>query len=126
MNDEIGLVQHEQIKDEISKQAALPLLMQMTSECQGLAKQLLLECLWTLSFHEPFAQVIRENASLLAALKSIPRPPPPQTQSHAIRRSASFSTRRNTAPNTLNDAINDGSYQMANGLMWQLNKGRLD
>ena len=100
--------------------------MQLTSDCHGLAKQLLLECLWTLSFHEPFAQVMRENSALLVALQNIPPPTAAQAQSSTIRRSNSFSTRRIARANTANEAISDGSYQMANGLLWQLNKGRID
>jgi hypothetical protein len=63
------LIQYEQIRNEILKQGVLVFLIDCYEKLHGLSKQLILECLWTLSFNEQIAQHLREYQQFIFSLK---------------------------------------------------------
>jgi len=115
-----GLVQHDHIKNETLKQNTLPFLIQSYQKLNGLSKQSLLECLWTLSFNEQVAQQIRQDSQFILSLQNIPKPAVSDPPQNALRRSNS---RLNNALYTLNEFPNDEMHKVADGLLWKLVKG---
>ncbi|UJR21494.1 hypothetical protein I4U23_024578 [Adineta vaga] len=91
-----GLVRHEHVKHEIIKQNALPFLIESSHKLTGLAKQFILETLWTLAFDQQLSQQLRDNSQFIHSLQSIPK-------------SSDLSE-------------DDLIYKMANGLLWTLFK----
>jgi hypothetical protein len=115
-----GLVQHEHIKNETLKQNILPFLIKSYEKLNGLSKQFLLECLWTLSFNEQVAQQIRQDSQFILSLQNVPKPDVSHPPQNALRRSNS---RRNNALYTLNESAIDEMHKVADGLLWKLVKG---
>ncbi len=66
-----GLVQHDQIKDEIIKQNALPFLLDCTNKLTGRALVLIFETLWCLIFVEEIACALRANSDFLQRIETI-------------------------------------------------------
>ncbi|CAF3748826.1 unnamed protein product [Adineta steineri] len=66
-----GLVQHDQIKDEIIKQNALPFLLACTDELTEKALILLYEILWCLAFFEDIASSLSANPNFLDKILTI-------------------------------------------------------
>ncbi|CAF2606175.1 unnamed protein product [Rotaria sp. Silwood2] len=66
-----GLVQHDQIKDEIIKQNALPFLLQCTNQLTRRALVLIFEILWCLTFFEEIARVLRADLNFLDKIQTI-------------------------------------------------------
>lgn len=64
-------MQHDQIKSEILKQNALPLLMNNIQHMNHTSQRLLLESLGSLTFDEEAARVLRENSQFLDSVKDI-------------------------------------------------------
>ncbi len=96
-----GLIKHEQVKNEILKHNVVSFLTGCSLKLNGLSKQFLLECLWTLSFNKQAAQQMRENVQFMHSLQNI----------------AEF-TVSNHSQNTLPQLVNDG-------LVWNLIKGMI-
>ena len=74
MNESVsfsGLVQHDQIKQEISKHNILPYLLELTSVLTGKSLVLLYEILWSLTFFEETARALRANADFLGKIEAI-------------------------------------------------------
>jgi len=90
----LGLVQHDQIKDEIIKQDVLPFLFECTDKLTGRAQILILEILWALTFHEQGALALRSNENFLNKIQAI-------------------ST----------DSTNEPLKKAADGLIWKLIRG---
>ena len=70
----IGLVQHDQIKDELTKQGMLPLLLRcaMESKFDPLKEQQpALEILLALTFNDQAALILQQNSQFLAHLKTL-------------------------------------------------------
>ncbi|CAF3716287.1 unnamed protein product [Adineta steineri] len=86
-----GLVQHDQIKDEIIKQNALPFLLGCIAQLTGKAHVLIFEILWSLTFHDECAPALRSNKKFLEMIQSIS-----------------------------NDSHNEGLKKAADGLVWKL------
>ncbi len=93
------MIQHTELRDELLKKDSLPQLIECSEKLSGLAKQYLLECLWTLSFDKPTAEKLRENSQFILSLQNIPK------------------------PDSSNEPAKDGIYKMADGLLWNLVKG---
>ncbi|CAF3376261.1 unnamed protein product [Rotaria socialis] len=117
-----GLVKHEKIKKEILKQKALRFLIECSQKFNGLAKQFLLECIWTLSFDQQAAQQMRQNSDFISELKNIPISTVSDNQENNLRFCNSFSRRRNSTVLPSNEVVNDGIHKMADGLLWNLVK----
>ena len=66
-----GLIQHDQIKDEVIKQNALPFLLECTDKLTDQRRILILEILWTLTFHEKSLSALRANSQFLEKIKNI-------------------------------------------------------
>ncbi len=66
-----GLVQHDQIKDEIIKQNALPFLLECTNKLTGRPLVLIFEILWCLTFFEESACALRANSGFLQRIETI-------------------------------------------------------
>ncbi|CAF2736925.1 unnamed protein product [Rotaria sp. Silwood2] len=66
-----GLVQHDQIKDEIIKQNALPFLLECTNQLTRRALVLIFEILWCLTFFEEIARVLRADLNFLDKIQTI-------------------------------------------------------
>ncbi|CAF4274835.1 unnamed protein product, partial [Adineta steineri] len=70
-DDMKSLVQHDQIKDEIIKQNALPFLLSCTDELTEKALILLYEILWCLAFFEDIASSLSANPNFLDKILTI-------------------------------------------------------
>jgi hypothetical protein len=66
----LGLVQHDQLKEEILKQNILSFLLDCTNKLVHTELIVLLETLWTLSFSQNIAQVLRANPQLLEKVQT--------------------------------------------------------
>jgi hypothetical protein len=67
----LGLVQHDQMKDEVIKQNALPFLLECTNKLTDRAQILILETLWSLTFREEGALALRSNDKFLDKIQTI-------------------------------------------------------
>lgn len=67
----LGLVQHDQMKDEILKQNALPFLFECANKLTDKSHTLVLEVLWSLTFNEQGAQALRSNPAFLNKIQMI-------------------------------------------------------
>ncbi|CAF1940146.1 unnamed protein product [Rotaria magnacalcarata] len=117
-----GLVKHEKVKKEILKQKTLRFLIECSQKFHGLAKQFLLECIWTLSFDQQAAQQIRQNSDFISELKNILISTVSDNQENNLRFCNSFSRRRNSAVIPSDEVVNDEIHKMADGLLWNLVK----
>lgn len=120
-----GLSKNEKVKKEIIRKKALPFLIECSKKLKGLSKQFMLECIWTLSFNQDVAKEIRENSEFMSALKAIPKPVTNVNQDNSLRYSHSFSRRRNSTVIPPDEIANDGIYNMADGLLWNLEKSMI-
>lgn len=67
------LVQHDQIKDEILQQNALPFLLEWTNKLTDQTHILIFEILWSLAFREKGALALRSNQKFLENIQTISR-----------------------------------------------------
>jgi len=118
-----GLAQYEQIKNEIFKKGIVSLLISFYEKLHGLSKQVLLECLWTLSFNEDIAQQIRQYPQFILSLQNIPKSNDDNIQQNTMRRSHSYSNLRKNNIVLSNQATNNGIKNMADGLLWKIVQG---
>ncbi|UJR27657.1 hypothetical protein I4U23_008938 [Adineta vaga] len=79
-----GLIQHDHIKTEISKENVLPFLLELTDKLTGKAYVLLLEILWSLTFHDESAVLLRSNASFLKRIETISK----ESRDEALKKAA--------------------------------------
>jgi hypothetical protein len=119
------LVQHEQIRNEILQRKTLAVLIEYYQKLKGLSKQLLLECLWTLSFNEQIAEQLREHPQFILSLENIPKSDGDITQQNVIRRTNSYSSRRNSTATVIDEVANNGIRKVADGILWKLVKGKI-
>ena len=114
-------MQHEQIRNEIYNQKQLATLIGLNQKSRGVPKELLLECLWTLSFDERFARQFNDDVSFVLSLQNTPKFTTRTTPLNMLRRSNSFSSRRtSTVATSSTDAVSDVIHRMVDGLLWQL------
>ncbi len=88
------LVQHDQIKSEILKQNALPLLINNIQHINNKSQRLILESLGSMTFDAEAAGLLRKNTQFLSSIKDI------------------------------QDTMNDGIRKAAEKIIWNLIKGR--
>lgn len=119
-----GLAQHDQIKQEIINQGLIPVFYEYYEKLFGLSREVMLEFIWTLSFNEQIAQLLREHPHFIPSLQSIPRISDPNFQQNTIRRSHSYSSLRNSGFTVSNEATSNGIRKMADGILWKLVKGK--
>ncbi|UJR21493.1 hypothetical protein I4U23_024577 [Adineta vaga] len=122
-----GLVRHEHVKHEIIKQNALPFLIESSHKLTGLAKQFILESLWTLSFDQQLSQQLRDNSQFIHSLQSIPKPSITSSLSDKNNHTngdRSYQSSHLSEDDLIswNEAVVDTIYKMANGLLWTLFK----
>ncbi len=120
-----GLAQYEQIRNEIFKQNILPFLIDSYPKLYGLSRQILLECLWKLSFNKQITQQLREHPNFILSLEDIPKPVTDNNPQNTLRRSTSFSSRRNSMSVILTEATNYEIQKVVDGLLWKVVKGRI-
>ena len=115
-------MQHEPVRNAIHNQKLLPTLIGFSQKSRAVPKELLLECLWTLSFDERFARQFSDDLSFVLSLQNTPKVTTRTTPLNMLRRSNSFSSRRTSnVGTTSNDAtVSDGIHRMVDGLLWQL------
>ena len=89
------LVQHDQIKDEIIKQNAVPFLLECTKKLVKRALVLIIEILWSLTFIEEIAQALRADSDFLSRIQTISQ-----------------------------DNLNEALKKAADGLVWKLIQGK--
>jgi hypothetical protein len=77
-----GLVQHDQIKEEVLKQNSLSFLLECCNQLNQKALPLLFEILWATSFSQDIAQTLRSNSELLAKIQSISK----NTEDEALKK----------------------------------------
>ncbi|CAF1360613.1 unnamed protein product, partial [Didymodactylos carnosus] len=68
------LVQHDQIKDELVKQNAIPLLIRCITETKFdviKVQQCALEILWAMTFNERAANILKSNENFISHLRSL-------------------------------------------------------
>ena len=92
----LGLVQHDQMKDEVIKQNALPFLLECSKNLTGRSHILIFEILWSLTFHEEGLLALRSNQNFLDKIQTIPK-----------------------------DSNNEPLKKAADGLIWKLIRGIL-
>jgi len=119
-----GLSQYEQIQEEIFKQNMTLFLIESYKKLDGLSRQVLLECLWKLSFNEQLAQQIREQNEFIQLLTNLPKPAQDVAPQNALRRSTSYSSRRNSMSASFVEATNHEIQKVAEGILWKVIKGR--
>ncbi len=119
-----GLTQYEQIRNEIFKQDLVIFLIDSYEKCNGLPKQILLECLSKLSSNEQIAQQLRQHQPFIQSLENLPDSTMDNIPSNTLRRSASFSSRRNSISVISMEATNYGIQKVANEILWKVAKGR--
>ncbi|UJR27361.1 hypothetical protein I4U23_008653 [Adineta vaga] len=117
-----GLAYHDQIKTEILNQGLIPILYDYYEKLHGLSKEVILECIWTLSFNDQIAQHLREHSQFIHSMQSIPRIIDPNAQQNTIRRSHSYSSLRNSGFTVSNEATSNGIRKIADGILWKLSK----
>jgi len=118
-----GLSQYEQIRNEILDQGILTFLIDCSKKLHGLSRQLLLECLWKLSFNDRIAQHLRENSQFINSLEDIPKADIGNIPQNPFRRSNSFITGQRSASTVLTEATNRAIQRVADGLLWKIVKG---
>lgn len=102
---------------------SLLFLVDFLLELHGLAREILLQSLWTISFHPTIAEILRSNVSFIEFLERLPRSKLERTASNYLRRSTSFSSRR-TLPSVENVELNeDRQFFLADGILWNLIRG---
>jgi len=116
-------VQYEQIRNEILKQGILIFLIDCYKKLHGLSRQILLECLWKLSFNEGIAQQLREHSQFIHSLENIPKLVNDNIPQNTIRRSNSYGASRNSTSIVLTEATNYAIQKAADGLLWKIVKG---
>ncbi|CAF1333726.1 unnamed protein product [Didymodactylos carnosus] len=92
-----GLVQHEQIKEEIIRENLLDLIIGCALKFTGEAKQSALETLWSMTFNEQGAEILRNNKLLISNIQALVK----------------------IHPTTPDD---EGIQKAADGLLWKLQK----
>lgn len=120
-----GLAQHEQIKNEILNEGILVFLIDCYKKLHGLSRQMLLECLWKLSFNDRIARQLREQTQFIQLLESIPKIDGDNLPTNNnIRRSNSYiAGRNNNMSSALAESANYGIQKVADGLLWKIVKG---
>lgn len=121
-----GLTQHERICEEIYKQNLSAFFVDYQARLHGLPKQVLLECLWQLSFNEQIAQQLRDHPNFISSIENLPKPMEDYSSSNRLRRSSSFGSRRNSVSTVSMDVANHGIHKVADGILWKLVKGRME
>jgi len=66
-----GLVQHDQMKEEVLKGNTLPFLLECINILTGTALTLSLETLWSLSFSQDIARVLRGDSKLQEKIQTV-------------------------------------------------------
>ncbi|CAM4836539.1 unnamed protein product [Rotaria magnacalcarata] len=66
-----GLIKHDQIRDDLIKQNAIPFLLKSADILTGKSNALILEILWSLSFCDEGAAAIRSNSKFLKRIETI-------------------------------------------------------
>jgi len=66
-----ALVQHDQIKSEILKQNALPLLVSSCQHFSDRSKRLVLDTLGSITFDEEAARVLRDNTEFIKSIEDM-------------------------------------------------------
>lgn len=120
-----GLAQYEQVKNEILNTGILTYLIDCYKKLHGLSRQMLLECIWKLSFNDNIAKELRENIQFINSLENIPKLNGENIPvSNNLRRSNSYIAGRNNNMSTaLAEAANYGIQKVADGLLWKIVKG---
>ena len=67
----LGLVQHDQLKDEVMKQNLLPFFLECTNKFTDTALITTLKLLWSLTFREEGALALRSNKNFLDKIQTI-------------------------------------------------------
>ena len=96
------------------------------TKLHGLPKQILLECLWQLSFNPKVAGQLREHAQFISSLENLPKAAEDFVPSNTLRRSSSFGSRRNSLSTISADVANYGIQKVADGILWKVIKGRIN
>ncbi|CAF0801731.1 unnamed protein product [Adineta ricciae] len=79
-----GLIQHEQIKAEISKQDVLSFLLGLVHKLTGKAHVSIVEILWSLTFHDESALILRSDPTFLKTIENISR----ESHDEALKKAA--------------------------------------
>ncbi|CAF3324917.1 unnamed protein product [Rotaria socialis] len=66
-----GLIQHDQIRDELVKQNDIPFLLKCADTLTGKSYALVLEILWSLSFRDECAAALRSNSKFLKHIETV-------------------------------------------------------
>ena len=66
-----GLVQHDQLKEEVMKQNLLPFLLDCTNTLDDKTLKQMFETLWSLTFREEAASALRSNDEFLEKIQRI-------------------------------------------------------
>ena len=80
----LGLIQHEQIKAEISKQDVLSFLLELVHKLTGKAHVSIVEILWSLTFHDESALILRSDPTFLKTIENISR----ESHDEALKKAA--------------------------------------
>ncbi|CAF1992875.1 unnamed protein product [Rotaria magnacalcarata] len=115
-----GLAQYQQIKNQILKKGLISTLVAYYEKSDGLPKQLLLECIWTLSFNEQIAQQLCTNSKFIASLENITKLTNDGTQQDTIRHSNSYCSRQNGTVVASSEGTHNGIQKVTDGLLWKL------
>ncbi|CAF2757791.1 unnamed protein product [Rotaria sp. Silwood2] len=91
-----GFTQHDQVKSEILKQNAIPLLADCTTQLEGKALVLAYDVIWKLSFNEEIRDILNSYPNLVDRIRKI-----------------------------AHDDKNEPLKRVASGIFWKLEKGRL-
>jgi hypothetical protein len=67
----LGLIQHDQLKDEVMKQNLLPFFLECINKFTDKALSIILEILWSLTFREEGALALRSNKTFLDEIQTI-------------------------------------------------------
>jgi hypothetical protein len=117
------MAQYEFIRTHIAATNILPCLLQIYKKCKDSSKQLLLDCLWSLSFDRQVADRLRQDYVFVASLEQI------TGRSHSCgngsihRRRNSFNLRRNLAVMGFDEMIDHVFHKASQGILWQLRTG---
>ncbi|CAF1145701.1 unnamed protein product [Rotaria sordida] len=79
-----GLVQHDQMKEELLKQDALPFLLDCANNFFGEKLKLLLETLWSLSFLKDAAHELRDRPDIIEKIQTISQ----TTEDEAVKKAS--------------------------------------
>lgn len=66
-----GLLQHDQLKEEVMKQNLLPFLIECTNIFDEKTRKKVFETLWSLTFREEAALALRSNKEFLEKIQRI-------------------------------------------------------